>query len=341
MKNETWTQLLLDMSFFDDTEDHIMDLRRRFVFGAAGKHSSRQNDKLLFGYSDSEWEYIWTTMLEDGAWAVPSIKDVDGNTLKENYAPEMLIKYIAHELKCNIIVFDLVLDNIQFVSGNHLKSENVAFVSPLLIYSTGSHFQSVFQEDHDFFVNYANELEMSNVGVLEISDDQEINFCSMPVRNAANPESAENSVTRKNTEAMQETVVKKNTEDVLKTEPRQKSDAAQKIKKGEPNREYLENKEEHVRKIRVGHDTEAVPIVRKKQNETTQKRKGEDIWKEHIKGSSKGNKKIKDMTEDEKRSYQREQYRKRKEFIQDKDHVGGKKIKDMTDDERRNYQREQ
>ena len=88
------------------------------------------------------------------------------------------------------------------------------------------------------------------------------------------------------------------------------------------------------------------------------------------------------MTEDEKRSYQREQYRKQKEmiqgedhveqrqnwsskkrserdkqkqtdpekykesralerFIQDKDHVGGKKIKDMTDDERRNYQREQ
>ena len=88
-KNESWTQLIKDLKFFEDVDEHTMYLRRR----------SKQNDKLIFGYSDSEWEFIWTTMLEDGAWAVPCIKDSDGNTIKENFAPEILIKYIAHDLK--------------------------------------------------------------------------------------------------------------------------------------------------------------------------------------------------------------------------------------------------
>ena len=73
-----------------------MDLRRKFVFGAAdwmaGNNGSLENDKLLFGYSDDDWDYIWMTMLEDGAWAVSSIKDGDGNFVRENYAPEILIK---------------------------------------------------------------------------------------------------------------------------------------------------------------------------------------------------------------------------------------------------------
>ena len=47
----------------------------------SGGNDSKQNDKELFGYSDEEWNYIWETMLEDGAWAVPSIKDDFGNTL--------------------------------------------------------------------------------------------------------------------------------------------------------------------------------------------------------------------------------------------------------------------
>ena len=164
--NETWTQLLLDLEFFEEVEDHILDLRRRFVFGAAdwmaGNNGSLQNDKLLFGYTDAQWEYIWSTMLEDGAWAVPSITDGDGNVIKENFAPEIMIKYIAHDLRCHIIVFDLVLDTIQFISGNHLKSDNVVFDSPLMMYSTGSHFQSVFQEDHEFFVEHTNNLELRN-----------------------------------------------------------------------------------------------------------------------------------------------------------------------------------
>ena len=164
--NETWTQLLLDLKFFDEEEDHILDLRRRFVFGAAdwmaGNNGSLQNDKLLLGYTDAQWEYIWSTMLENGAWAVPSIKDGDGNVIKENFAPEIMIKYIAHDLRCHIIVFDLVLDTIQFISGNHLKSDNVVFESPLMMYSTGSHFQSIFQEDHEFFVKHTNDLELKN-----------------------------------------------------------------------------------------------------------------------------------------------------------------------------------
>ena len=165
-RNETWMELLVDFKIFEGMDDHIMYLRRRFVLGAAewmaGKNGSMQNDKLLFDYTDREWEFIWTTMLEDGAWAVPSITDENGNFVKENNAPEILIKFIAHDLKSNIIVFDLQLNIIQFVSGNLLKSDNVVFDSPLLMYATGSHFQSVLQIDHEFFINYAKELEAKN-----------------------------------------------------------------------------------------------------------------------------------------------------------------------------------
>ena len=143
-----------------------MYLRRRFVLGAAdwmaGNNGSLQNDKLVFDYTDDEWELIWKTMLEDAAWAVPGIKDAYGNVIKENYAPEILIKFIAHDLKCNILVFDLLLNSVQYVSGNHLKLDNVQFDSPLLLYATGSHFQSVVQQDHEFFVKYSEELEAGN-----------------------------------------------------------------------------------------------------------------------------------------------------------------------------------
>ena len=143
-----------------------MYLRRRFVLGAAGwmagGNGSLQNDKILFDYTDEEWEFIWMTMLEDGAWAVPGIKDTEGNVIKENNAPEILIKFIAHELKSNIIVFDLQLNIVQFISGNLLKSDNVVFDSPLMLYATGSHFQSVVQEDHEFFISYVQSLEADN-----------------------------------------------------------------------------------------------------------------------------------------------------------------------------------
>ena len=56
-----------------------MYLRTRLVLGAseymAGANGSKQNDKDLFDYTDDEWDYIWSTMLENGSWAVPSIKD--------------------------------------------------------------------------------------------------------------------------------------------------------------------------------------------------------------------------------------------------------------------------
>ena len=119
-KNGTWNSLLQDLNFFAGEDDHIMYLRRRFVLGASefmsGANGSKQNDKDLFEYTDDEWEYIWMTMLEDGAWAVPSIKDKDGKTVKANWAPEILIKCIAHEVKCHIIVFDLLLNTVQFIS---------------------------------------------------------------------------------------------------------------------------------------------------------------------------------------------------------------------------------
>ena len=140
-----------------------MYLRRRFVLGAseymAGANGSKQNDKALFEYTDDEWEFIWMSMLEDGAWAVPSIKDDEGKTVKANFAPEILIKFIAHDIRCHIVVFDLLLNTVQFLSGNHVKTDNVEFESPLLIYSTGCHFQSVLPADHEYFINYARTLE--------------------------------------------------------------------------------------------------------------------------------------------------------------------------------------
>ena len=75
VNNETWTSLLQDLRLFEEGENQLMFLRRRFVLGASkylsGAFGSKQNDKQLFEYTDQEWEYIWKTMLEDGAWAVP------------------------------------------------------------------------------------------------------------------------------------------------------------------------------------------------------------------------------------------------------------------------------
>ena len=51
----------------------------------SGRNGSKQNDKGIFGYSDEEWSYIWTTMIEDGAQAVPNIKDEFGNMVKEKH----------------------------------------------------------------------------------------------------------------------------------------------------------------------------------------------------------------------------------------------------------------
>ena len=116
--NKIWADLLKELQCFEDLDDHTNFLRRRWVLGAAewmaGKNSSKENQKELLGYTDEEWEYVWSTMIEDGAWAVPSITDRSGNWLKENLAPEMMIQFIAHNLRCHIIVFDLQLEKIQF-----------------------------------------------------------------------------------------------------------------------------------------------------------------------------------------------------------------------------------
>ena len=59
--------------------EHIKNLRTTFVLEAsewlAGKHGSTKNEKLQFGYTDKEWEWIWSSMIEDGAWAVPALTD--------------------------------------------------------------------------------------------------------------------------------------------------------------------------------------------------------------------------------------------------------------------------
>ena len=68
-------------TFFN--QDYIKNLRIKFVVEAsewlAGKYGSKQNEKSNFGYNDEEWEWIWSTMIEDGAWAVPALTDREGN----------------------------------------------------------------------------------------------------------------------------------------------------------------------------------------------------------------------------------------------------------------------
>ena len=187
---DVWTELLKELKIHTDMEqnDHTMFLRKRFVTGAskwlAGMHGSKENDKAKLGYTDYQWETIWSQMLEDGAWAVPALTDDRGNYLKENLAPELLIKYIAHDLKAHIIVFDLLLNSIQFCSGNHLKSNNVIFDSPLIIYATGSHFQAVFQQDHTYFIELSKRLEDQNKPV---SPSNLESFCSSSTENMLSP----------------------------------------------------------------------------------------------------------------------------------------------------------
>ena len=93
---------------------------------------------------------------------MPALRDTEGNYLKENFAPELLIKYAAHKLKCHIIVFDLQLNRIQFCSGNYLKDENVIFDSPMILYATGGHFQSVFAINHEYVSQLTNQPEFEN-----------------------------------------------------------------------------------------------------------------------------------------------------------------------------------
>ena len=66
----TWTQLLKDLKIFDngfEETEHLLFLRKRWVLGPfewlSGKHGSLANDKILFGYTDDEWNLIWSTMI--------------------------------------------------------------------------------------------------------------------------------------------------------------------------------------------------------------------------------------------------------------------------------------
>ena len=180
--NQTWTTLLKDLKFYEDIDDHTNYLRKKWVLGASeslsGKHGSKVNDQEILGYTDDEWNYIWSTMIKDGAWAVADIKDSTGNVVKLNFAPEMLIKYIAHDLRCHIIVFDLKLNRVQFLSANHIKDNNVAFDSPLLLYSTGSHFQSVFPKNQEYFIEYAKQLENENCYENKKNNEEKNGICS-------------------------------------------------------------------------------------------------------------------------------------------------------------------
>ena len=154
-----------ELKIWENFDNLQMYLRRQWVHGGrewlSGMHGSKENDKDMFGYTDAEWNFIWSTMLSDGAWAVPAITDKYGNIVKDNLAPELFIKFIAHDVRCHVVVFDLILNRVQFCSANHLKDNNVLFDAPILLYNTGTHFQAVYPQNIDYFVNYARDLEHS------------------------------------------------------------------------------------------------------------------------------------------------------------------------------------
>ena len=203
-QTEGWTQLLRRLKFYDanmDEKEHLQYLRNQWVIGASdwlsGGNGSKVNDKFTFGYSDEEWNFIWNTMVEDGAWDVLPIKDEAGNVIKENMAPEFFIKFIAHDLKCNIIVFDLHNKTVELCSGNQLLENNVEFNSPLLLYTTGSHFQSLMPNNHEFFIQYAKELECKYSMGSYSSSQRESRKTQNEVWNEA---SVENNKTKRNSE---------------------------------------------------------------------------------------------------------------------------------------------
>ena len=192
-----WVELLKRLEIYEEG-NIIQRLRQRWVVEAsswlAGKNNSKLNDKLLLGYSDNEWNYVWATMLEDGAWAVPHIKDGNGNILKENHAPELLLKYIAHDLQCNILILDLYNNTVEFCSGNQVLDNNVKFDSPLLLYATGSHFQSVFPVDHEYFIQHSSELQNRYFPKSPMSEEH-------VEENQSNTKSDRNSTTKTNDQA--------------------------------------------------------------------------------------------------------------------------------------------
>ena len=161
----SWEDLLKRLRVYEEG-NVVQNLRYHWVTGAsdwlAGRNNSKLNDQFLYGYSNDEWSYIWSTLLEDGAWAVPSIRDRDGNIIKENHAPELLLKFISHDLQCNILILDLYNNTVEYCSGNQLRDNNVSFESPLILYATGTHFQSVFPKNHENIIQYTLNLQRNN-----------------------------------------------------------------------------------------------------------------------------------------------------------------------------------
>ena len=169
-----------DLRIYNFSGHNTTVLRKRWVLGAsdwlAGKHGSLNNLKNIFQYTDDEWNFVWSTMICDKAWNVSGLKDLAGNVIKENFGPEMLIRYIAHDIRCHIIVFDLQLEVLQFCSGNYLKDNNVIDSSPLLMYCTGSHFQSLHPKYPEYFCELAAKLESGEDGLTKLSYIDDIAF---------------------------------------------------------------------------------------------------------------------------------------------------------------------
>ena len=65
-KQQSWTTLLRDLKLYENDTNPVEFLRQKLVLGASqwlsGMYGSKENEKVKFGYSDSEWELIWSLM---------------------------------------------------------------------------------------------------------------------------------------------------------------------------------------------------------------------------------------------------------------------------------------
>ena len=101
-KNKNQITIVKDLKLFENMDDHAM-------YSFWGK---RFWVEVLLVHNTWKW-------------------GVSNSLHKANFAPKILIKCIAHQLNIHIIVFDLKLNSVQFLYGNHVRINNVVFDSLL------------------------------------------------------------------------------------------------------------------------------------------------------------------------------------------------------------------
>ena len=133
---------------------------------------------------------------------------------------------------------------------NHVK-----FASPLILYTTGSHFQSVFPRDHEYFIQYARDLQRK-YNVHANSINQEMDISSEKEENVRKQYSPKQEVQKRKTTVRAITPSKKTKVedgvDALSTEIAADISRREKIKKIKPkDRTESEKKEFTQLKVKI------------------------------------------------------------------------------------------